>query len=279
MLRQPRPFDMQFKLLHRLALLSAAWLGLASTPAQAALTDGWPQLKPGGRKQLVELLPQLERQAMLLVSAAAQERKACDGARNKGHGCGEELQNALLQLQSVAQGLDDLGRQLSDRLATPPASEVEADAVSCANKLAEACHRQAADNASLDAFAQLRVAPALDRLARLAGGAEVGLQQTRGDRDADAQKLPKKKGKPGQAAQPEVPIVVGVDRKDDAPPPPPPPKLWVRKCKAGKVAVCVDVAYIYELRKEPELAVDFWKLACKLGHQPACTRVAPPAKK
>ncbi|MBI5611417.1 MAG: hypothetical protein HY902_21270 [Deltaproteobacteria bacterium] len=269
----------------RRALFLAAWLPLlAAAPAQAALTDGWPQLTSGGRRALLTLMPQLERQAMLLVAAAADERKACETARNKGHGCGEPLQGALLQLQSVAQGLDEMGKALGERLASPPAAELEADARACAAKVAEACHRQAADNASLDAFAQLRVVPALERLARLAAEADKALVRARADRDADTQKLPKKKEKPGQHVQLEPPLAVGADRRDEPPPPPPPPKVWLKQCtsaKPGKTAkgprgaVCADIAQVYELRKEPEKALEFWKLACKQGHATACAKLGP----
>ncbi len=264
--------------------LAALLATLTATPAHAALTDGWPQLTSGGRKPLVALLPQLERQALLLVTAAADERKACEAARNKGHGCGDELQGALLQIQSVAQGLDQLGQALSERLASPPAAEVEADARACAAKVADACQRQAADNASLDAFAQLRVVPALERLARLAAEADKTLASTRADREADSQKLPKKKEKPGQHVQLEPPLVVGADRRDEPPPPPPPPKLWLKQCtqaKASKAnkgprgAVCADIAQVYTLRKEPEKALEYWKLACKQGHSTACAKLGP----
>lgn len=243
---------------------------LGARPASAEPEGAWPTVAPGGRPVLQQLATALEQRSALIVAALSQARTSCDDARGKGHGCQTAVLAPLTQLQAVAAGLDQLNAQLSERLGQKPPADDRADRQACsAGRDPSACQRVRADDEALDSFAQLRVAPALDSLGRIAEAASRALRDALNTQKTADARLPK--NAPPKPAEPHLqePARLQPERKADAPPPPP-PRQSVQGCRAGKAALCLQVAGIHQARKEAAKAAEFMRLACRHGERSAC---------
>jgi hypothetical protein len=256
-------------------------MGFAA-PLYAA--EPWPSVQPGGRMALQALSSELEQRGQAIAAAVRLEREGCEISRTKGKPCGGALLDALTGLLAVVNSMDGLQKQLASRLAELPAAQLEADRKACeASQEPPACERLRADDAALDGFGQLRVAPALESLGRLAQEASRDLQLAKAMHASSSQKLPAPA--PGKARDPRLDqeIRVQADGKEGAPPPPPPGQL-LSQCKIdgqgkggeGKGAqgqACMTVGGIFEARRELAKAREYYRLACKCEVKLGCEKV------
>ena len=235
-------------------------MGLAAAAVQAnsAQAQPAPQAAATGRAALQEVARQLARQAAELATALSQEQATCGAQRDKAKDCGPELLDSLARMRAVMLEMDELVKHIDTRLADASPDQ--------------------GNDAALQAFLRLRVAPAADRLAAMAAEARRDLQLAKAARHAKESKLPA----PNVKAQPdprlETEIAVPAEAKVLPPPPPPPPKL-LALCKAKQGRACLDAAGIYEARKQPVQAQELYKLACKHGEKAACDKALPPKPK
>lgn len=264
------------KLLLHAPLTALLW----AAPLHAA--EPWPAVQPGGRAALQTLSGELERHGQAISAAVVAERQGCEISRTKGKPCGGALLEALTRLLAVVNSLDGLRQQLASRLAEQPPAQLQADRQACDGaKEPAACERLRADDAALDGFAQLRVAPALESLGRLAQEASRDLQLAKAMHASSSQKLPAPPADKRRDPRLDEVIEVKPEGTDGAPPPPPPAQL-LSQCKtsAGKgdeakqaqAQACLAVAGIHEARREPAKAREFYRLACKLGAKAGCAR-------
>jgi hypothetical protein len=274
------------------AVIGAALVGLSlAQPLYAA--DPWPSVQPGGRAALQALSAELEQRGQAIAAAVRAEREGCEISRTKGKPCSGALLDALTGLLAVVNSMDRLQKHVASRLAELPAAQLEADRKACeASKEPPACERLRADDAALDGFGQLRVAPALESLGRLAQEASRDLQLAKAMHASSSQKLPAPA--PGKARDPRLDqeIRVQADGTEGAPPPPPPGQL-LSLCKkggqakggeekagadkggdakAGQGQACMTVGGIYEARRELTKAREYYRLACKNEVKQGCEK-------
>lgn len=252
--------------------IGAALIALSlAAPLYAA--EPWPSVQPGGRAALQALSTELEQRGQAIAAAVRLERDSCEFSRTKGKPCSGALLDALTGLLAVVNSMDRLQKQLASRLAELPAAQLEADRKACeAGKEPPACERLRADDAALDGFGQLRVAPALESLGRLAQDASRDLQLAKAMHASSTQKLPAPQ--PGKARDPRLDqeIRVQADGKEGAPPPPPPGQLLSQCKKGGDAQACATVGGIYEARRELVKAREYYRLACKRELKQGCER-------
>lgn len=251
------------------ALLLCALAGAAATPrASAAAAPRWPTVEAGGRPSLSALQARLGDFSGDWLGVVRLQRQACDSARNQGKVCPQPVFAALAQVQAVALGWQDVAATLSARLAASDVPAATRDACSQRRDMA-ACEQVRREAAVLDAFAALRIAPALERLSGLAAAAWKDLQFARAVQQAAEAKMPQ----PDQPSPPPAPppIEVGPDPKMPLPPPPPPPQL-TQACRSGKTAACMEAGAICEARKSFSEARGWYKLACRQGNRAACVK-------
>lgn len=246
-----------------LALAALAVVCFLPHPAQATP----PKVAKGGREVLLQLAETLQQHAKASVAAVQADQAACDKARADGRGCPPLLRDSVARMIAVADGWLDVRQQLTARLAENPIPpEVR---VACARRRdAAACARVRSEDETLDAFAALRIAPALDHLARLADQALRDLQLARAQDRANEAKLPQPA--PSAPAPPPPPTL-------PAPPPearvPPPPAAELNAaCKRGSAQACLKVATTWESRGAFGEARTWYKLACRYGAKQACNK-------
>lgn len=254
------------------AAIGAALIALSlAAPLHAA--EPWPSVQAGGRVSMQALSAELEQRGQAIAAAVRLEREGCEISRTKGKPCSGALLDALTGLLAVVNSMDGLQKQLASRLAELPAAQLEADRKACeAGKEPPACERLRADDAALDGFGQLRVAPALDSLGRLAQEASRDLQLAKAMHASSSQKLPAPQ--PGKARDPRLDqeIRVQVDGKEGAPPPPPPGQLLSQCKKGGDAQACATVGGIHEARRELAKAREYYRLACKRELKQGCEK-------
>lgn len=208
-----------------------------------------------GRVALLDAAAELTRQAAELASTLSQEQATCAAQREKSKDCEPELLTCLDRLRAVMQEMDELAKQIHQRLAEPAA--------------------QPPNDAALEALLRLRIAPAAERLATLAADAKRELQAAKAARHAKNAKLPAPSAKAKPDPRLEAEIRVPADAKV-LPPPPPPPQKLLDLCNSGQGKACLDAAGIHEARRELQQAAVLYKLACKHGQKAACAKATPP---
>lgn len=242
------------------ALAFAAVLFLAALPAQPREAQA-QSASPGhakGRAALLDVATDLARQAADLAGVLSQEQATCGAQREKAKDCGPELLESLARLRAVMLEMDELAKQIHMRLADLSAEQ--------------------GNEAAMDAFLRLRIAPAAERLASLAADARRDLQLAKAARQSRDSKLPAPNAKAKPDPRLETPISVPPEAKV-LPPPPPPPQRLLAQCKKGEGKACLDAAGIYEARRQVPQAMDMFKRACQHGEKLACAKVNPPKAK
>lgn len=221
----------------------------ASTPAPASAQASISK----GQAAALNAAADLGRRAAALAMVLSQEQANCGTQREKAKDCAAELLDSLNRLRAVLQQMDELTKRIHQRVAEQ--------------------QEQPLSDTAWEAFLQLRVAPAAERLAALADEATRDLQAAKSAGHARSSKLPlpaaKAKADPRLEAAMQIPVEAKV-----LPPPPPPPQRLLHLCKAGQGSSCLSAAGIFEARKELPAAAVWYKLACKHGQKTACDKAA-----
>lgn len=240
-------------------------LALGVAPCAAAMPAA-PRVGSGGRANLTVAASQLQQHSQALRSRTQSEQASCDRARASGQDCSVTLRGTLTRLLAVAEGLLDVRQQLLARLAEAAPSQQDREACST-RRQAEACARLQSDDTALDAYASLRIAPAIDGLWRLAADAERDLLVAREANQAIHAKLPQSPAPAVAAPPPRL-----------APPTPEPREAprpaaeLLAACRAGKAASCLQAAGLWEARGALGEARIWYKLACRHGAKTACAK-------